>query len=64
MVTKLSKVKNVFGESHKLYFEDVKPVEASSDGQLIDINTHFVAVNFYFTHRSPGPVLEEVQLLF
>jgi hypothetical protein len=64
MVTKLSKVKNVFGESHKLYFEDVKPVEVSSDGQLIDINTHFVAVNNYLTNRSPGPVLEEVLLLY
>jgi hypothetical protein len=60
MVTKLSKVKNVFGESHKLYFEDVKPVEASSDGQLLDINTHFVAVNIDLIHRFPGLVLEEV----
>lgn len=41
----LSKVKNVFGETHKTYFEDVNPVQSSSDGQLLDINTHFAAVN-------------------
>lgn len=64
MVTKLSKVKNVFGESHKLYFEDVKPVELSSDGQLLDINTHFVAVIIKRLFRFLGQVLEEVQLLF
>ena len=44
MVTKLSKVKNVYGETHKLYFEDVKPAEITTDGQLLDINSHFAAV--------------------
>ena len=44
---KLSKIKNVFGESHKYYFEDIKPVEVSTDGQIVDINTHFVAVKLY-----------------
>jgi hypothetical protein len=54
MVTKLSKVKNVFGESHKLYFEDIKPVEVSSDGQLLDINTHFAAVIYLFIQGFMG----------
>ena len=26
-------------------FEDVKPSETTTEGQIIDVNTHFLAVN-------------------
>jgi hypothetical protein len=39
-----SKWRNVYGDSHKGKFEDVKPSEVTTEGSLIDANSHFVAV--------------------
>jgi len=55
---KLSKIKNVYGESSKLYFEDVKPVESSTDGQLVDVNTHFAAISWSSTGGGSVAVLD------
>lgn len=42
----ISKMRNVYGESRKEKFEDVKPHDTTTEGSLIDANTHFVAVIF------------------
>lgn len=42
-----SKLRNVFGESNKYKFEDVKPHDTTTEGSLIDVNSHFVAVLIY-----------------
>lgn len=39
-----SKLRNVYGESLKEKFEDVKPHDTVTEGSLIEVNTHFVAV--------------------
>ena len=44
----VSKLRNVYGEIQKIKFEDVKPQEATTEGSLIDANTHFVAVRKIF----------------
>lgn len=43
---KASKFKNVYGEAWKEKFEDVKGSEITSEGKLIDANTHFLAVSW------------------
>ena len=40
----LVKINLILGELHKEKFEDVKPSEATTEGQNIDVNTHFLAV--------------------
>jgi hypothetical protein len=39
-----SKLRNVFGEASKEKFEDVRPSETTTEGSLIDANSHFAAV--------------------
>lgn len=39
-----SKLRNIFGESRKEIFEGVKPHDTTTEGSLIDVNTHFIAV--------------------
>lgn len=53
-----SKLRNVYGETHKEKFEDVKPHETSTEGSLIDVNTHFLAVRNIFYFRFHGQVVE------
>jgi hypothetical protein len=40
-----SRMRNVYGEPSKEKFEDVKPHDTTTEGSLIDANTHFVAVS-------------------
>lgn len=40
----ISKLRNVYGETHKDYFEGVRPSEVITEGSLIDVNNHFIAV--------------------
>jgi len=39
-------MRNVFGETHKEKFEDVRPHDTTTEGSLIDANTHFLAVSW------------------
>jgi hypothetical protein len=39
-----SKLRNVYGESHKEKYEDVKPHDTTTEGSLIDANTQYIAV--------------------
>jgi hypothetical protein len=39
-----SKLRNVYGESTKEKFEDVRPHDTTTEGSLIDANQHFIAV--------------------
>lgn len=55
----ISKLRNVYGEASKDKFEDVKPHETTTEGSLIDANTHFVAVNNFYLFRFPGQPAEE-----
>jgi hypothetical protein len=62
-----SKLRNVFGEASKQKYEDVKPHDTSTEGSLIDVNNHFVAVRKIFANiliRSLGHHLEEELSLF
>ena len=43
-----SRFRNVYGEIHKEKFEDVKPSEVITEGSLIDVNDHFLAVRIIF----------------
>jgi hypothetical protein len=43
-----SKLRNVYGEAHRDKYEDVKPHDATTEGSLIDANTHFLAVNLLY----------------
>lgn len=60
----ISKLRNVYGEASKDKFEDVKPHETTTEGSLIDANTHFVAVNKLNNFRFPGRLAEEDVLQF
>jgi hypothetical protein len=40
-----SKLRNVYGEASKERFEDVRPNDTTTEGSLIDANSHFVAVS-------------------
>lgn len=40
-----SKYRNVYADASKDKFEDVKPNETTTEGSLIDVNAHFVAVS-------------------
>ena len=42
-----SKLRNVYGETYKEKYEDVKPHDTTTEGSLIDCNAHFIAV-YYF----------------
>ena len=39
-----SKLRNVFGEASKEKYEDVRPSDTTTEGSLIDVNSHFAAV--------------------
>jgi len=45
MIGSISKFRNVYGEVSKEKFEDVKPNDVTTEGSLIDVNTHFIAVS-------------------
>jgi hypothetical protein len=50
-----SRNRNVYGEIHKEKFEDVRPSEAITEGSLIDVNDHFIAVRkFVFLNYLKG----------
>ena len=42
---RVSKIKNIYGEKQKLHFDDLRTMDITTDGQLVDINTDFAAVN-------------------
>ena len=44
MIGSTSKLRNVYGEVRKEKFEDVKPNDITTEGSLIDVNSHFIAV--------------------
>jgi hypothetical protein len=48
MIGSTSKLRNIFGETSKEKFEDARPNETTTEGSLIDVNTHFVAVKIKF----------------
>lgn len=41
-----SKLRNVYGDTHKEKFEDVRPHDTTTEGSLIDANPHFLAVSW------------------
>jgi hypothetical protein len=43
-----SKLRNIYGEARKEIFEGVKPHDTTTEGSLIDVNTHFIAVSFKY----------------
>jgi hypothetical protein len=43
----IGRMRNVFGEQQKEKIEDIKPCEASSEGQLVDANDKFLVVNLF-----------------
>jgi hypothetical protein len=48
-----SKLRNVYGETFKEKYEDVKPHDTTTEGSLIDCNAHFIAV-YYFLFSFHG----------
>ena len=43
-----SKLRNVYGDPSKEKFEDVNPHDTTTEGSLIDVNAHFIAVLFVY----------------
>lgn len=39
-----SKLRNVYGEARLEKYEDVQPQDSTTEGSLIDVNGHFLAV--------------------
>jgi hypothetical protein len=48
MLGSTSKLRNVYGDASKEKFEDVKPNDITTEGSLIDVNTHFIAVRIKY----------------
>jgi hypothetical protein len=45
MQQQIAKLRNVFGEAHKDEFDGIKPSEAITEGSIVDVNNHFIAVS-------------------
>lgn len=60
----IGRMRNVFGELQKEKIEDIKPIEASSEGQLVDANDKFLVVIFIlnFSFSMFHPISEELEL--
>jgi hypothetical protein len=52
MIGSTSKLRNVYGETHKEKYEDVKPHDTTTEGSLIDVNSQFIAVLKLFNSYS------------